>query len=229
MGGFTMSYAIRLVHAGILGALVLLFLPACQSAPPDGGIRVIVADWPGRSPQDAQEIISITGADFRCGVDEHGDFSFTPTLSSNRVEFPDGSWVEAESLRVKLIREEDNTLVGAGPHTIEILLEGQVKLTGPFAAHLQGWLGETSGAGESLKLTTGSFQGPMILQCPVELLAFMAQGRAMVFGSLAGILEKEFDTTPTEPPAEEPAEDLPPEQPNEDMPPEEPVEDVPPE
>jgi hypothetical protein len=203
----------------VLVALLLLpvALAACKTELPDDGVQVWVTGWPGGNGGDQAEAILLRGADLQCGIGEAGEISFVPAQAANRAEFPDGSVVQAGGIKLLLKRSEGNEAVGVGPHSLEILFVGKVIMAGPFSNHMRGWLGMTPEEGEALPLVSGKLEGPLVIQCPVEITSVIASGRTMVFGSLAKVGAKPptgEGETPAgegegEPPAEKGTEETP--------------------
>jgi hypothetical protein len=170
-----------------LGALLLIpaVFVACKAPAPDDGVQVWVTQWPGSVSPEKAEAILLKGADIRCGVGDGGELCFVPAQAINRVEFPDGTVIEAEGIKLHLKRAEGNDAVGVGPYSMEILFRGAVKLTGPFPAKMEAWLGTSPEKGEALPLVSGKQKGPLAIRCPVTLTSLIATGRGMIFGSLA--------------------------------------------
>ncbi|MHC4600805.1 MAG: hypothetical protein ACYS47_17575 [Planctomycetota bacterium] len=173
----------------VLAALLLLpfAFAACQTSLPDDGVQVWVTGWPGSNGGGQAEAILLRGADLQCGIGEAGEISFVPAQAANRAEFPDGSVVRAGGIKLVLKRSEGNETVGIGPYSLEMLFVGKVIMIGPFANHIQGWLGKTPEGGEAMPLVSGKLEGPLVIRCPVEVSSVMASGRTMIFGSLAKI------------------------------------------
>lgn len=200
-------------RAGLAAALLLvpLTIGACQTPAPDDGVQVWVSNWPGSTTPEKAEAILLRGADIRCGIGDAGELCFVPAQAANRIEFPDGSTMEAEGIKLYLKRTEENGAVGTGPYSMELLLLGDVKLNGPFTGKMEAWLGSTPEKGEALPLVSGTQKGPLSIRCPVTLTSLIANGHGMIFGSLKkpGVMpgeevpkEGEAGAGETPPPAE---------------------------
>lgn len=207
-----------LCTAAVLPLLLVFF--ACQSTPPDDGIQVMVNGWPGNPGSETKEVIFVHGTDLQVGLDETGALAFTPGNKGVRVEFPDASVIEAENLRLTLSPAADNPDVGVGPHNADIRLIGRVLLQGPFSPAMKASAGTPERGLESIPLDSGMYEGPITISFPADLLAVMATGRAMVFGSLGAAISRpgkdagEAPEEPDEEPGDAPDDDTaPPEEP----------------
>jgi hypothetical protein len=154
------------------------------------GLQVWQKGWPGAPSPEKAESIQLEAEALECGVDPAGDFVFLAASSPKGVQWPDGSAIHADSYKVILQRAKESPACGIGPYVLFLKLSGEVRLKGPFPPFMEAWLGDSFEKGESVPLDIANQKGPLVVRCPLDLVAVWATGKAMIFGTTAKAEEK---------------------------------------
>jgi hypothetical protein len=195
-GGFAMKVrsrlsgsAHRLLRVIPLG-LLLGALSACETSPKPTGLQVWQKGWPGAPSPTKAESIQLETQTIECGVDPAGDFVFLVSSAPKGLQLPDGSTIRADTYKVILQRTKESSACGIGPYVLFLKLGGEVYLKGPFPPYMEAWLGDSFEKGETVPLDIPTQKGPLVIRCPLDLVAVWATGKAMIFGTTAKAEEK---------------------------------------
>lgn len=186
----------------LFAAILLAALPACQTQGPPTGLQVWQKGWPGAPSAETSESFQLEAETIECGVDPNGDLVFSTNTAKKGIQFPDGATIQADTFKVVLQRAKGAETYGVGPYVLQAKMGGEVRLKGPFPPIVQAWLGESAETGETVSTEIPNHKGPLIVRCPIHLVAVWATGRALIFGTTAKPEEKTPGSVGTKPPDE---------------------------